>query len=151
MHWYLTVTHISDCEINSVTLNTIPLICKCYMNGLCNITDWSNKKVHIVSTLAVNHCRVLSKLKHSNLKLCLIINSLIARYTRIQLMITQTNWTQIINDDTRGKTCVTFIRSLSNSLSLCIRYVSIGGSMVECSPATRAIRVRFPADAMLIF
>ena len=26
-------------------------------------------------------------------------------------------------------------------------YVSIGGSVVECSPATRAARVRFPADA----
>ena len=25
--------------------------------------------------------------------------------------------------------------------------VSIGGSVVECSPATRATRVRFPADA----
>ena len=25
--------------------------------------------------------------------------------------------------------------------------VSIGGSVVECSPATRAARVRFPADA----
>ena len=54
MYWYLTVTHISDCEINSV---------------------------------ALNHCRVLSNLKHSNLTLWLIIHSLIARYTRIQLMI----------------------------------------------------------------
>ena len=27
--------------------------------------------------------------------------------------------------------------------------VSIGGSVVECSPATRAARVRFPADANL--
>src|SRR2546425_12190698 len=27
--------------------------------------------------------------------------------------------------------------------------VSIGGSVVECSPATRAARVRFPADALL--
>ena len=27
MHWYLTVTHISDCKINSVALNTMPLIC----------------------------------------------------------------------------------------------------------------------------
>ena len=26
---------------------------------------------------------------------------------------------------------------------------SIGGSVVECSPATRAARVRFPADAHL--
>jgi hypothetical protein len=25
---------------------------------------------------------------------------------------------------------------------------SIGGSVVECSPATRAARVRFPADAL---
>ena len=33
MHWYLTVTHISDC----VTLITMRLICKCYKNGLCNI------------------------------------------------------------------------------------------------------------------
>ena len=31
------------------------------------------KQVHIVSTLAVNHCRVLSNLKHSNLILWLII------------------------------------------------------------------------------
>ena len=29
--------------------------------------------------------------------------------------------------------------------------VSIGGSVVECSPATRAARVRFPADAILLF
>ena len=43
MHWYMTVTHISDCEINSVALITMPLICKCYKNGLCNITDSSNK------------------------------------------------------------------------------------------------------------
>ena len=53
MHWHLTVTRISDCEINSVALNTIPLICKCYKNGLCNITDWS-KKNYIVNTPAVN-------------------------------------------------------------------------------------------------
>ena len=26
--------------------------------------------------------------------------------------------------------------------------ISIGGSVVECSPATRAARVRFPADAI---
>ncbi|KRY85432.1 hypothetical protein T4B_8710 [Trichinella pseudospiralis] len=26
---------------------------------------------------------------------------------------------------------------------------SVGGSVVECSPATRATRVRFPADALL--
>ena len=42
MHWYLTVTHISDCEIISVTLITMPLICKCYKNGLCNITETSS-------------------------------------------------------------------------------------------------------------
>ena len=29
--------------------------------------------------------------------------------------------------------------------------MSIGGSVVECSPATRAARVRFPADATFIF
>ena len=28
-----------------------------------------------------------------------------------------------------------------------VESVSIGGSVVECSPATRAARVRFPADA----
>jgi hypothetical protein len=27
------------------------------------------------------------------------------------------------------------------------KITSIGGSVVECSPATRAARVRFPADA----
>lgn len=27
------------------------------------------------------------------------------------------------------------------------RYSGVGGSVVECSPATRAARVRFPADA----
>ena len=27
----------------------------------------------------------------------------------------------------------------------------IGGSVVECSPATRAARVRFPADANVLF
>ena len=30
-------------------------------------------------------------------------------------------------------------------------HISIGGSVVECSPATRAARVRFPADAVFIF
>ena len=34
-------------------------------------------------------------------------------------------------------------------LSPQICFVSIGGSVVECSPATRAARVRFPADAIL--
>ena len=29
--------------------------------------------------------------------------------------------------------------------------VSIGGSVVECSPATRAARVRFPADATFLW
>ena len=29
--------------------------------------------------------------------------------------------------------------------------ISIGGSVVECSPATRAARVRFPADAIAFF
>ena len=29
--------------------------------------------------------------------------------------------------------------------------ISIGGSVVECSPATRAARVRFPADAGYCF
>ena len=29
--------------------------------------------------------------------------------------------------------------------------VSIGGSVVECSPATRAARVRFPADATILW
>ena len=29
-------------------------------------------------------------------------------------------------------------------------YNSIGGSVVECSPATRAARVRFPADAYVL-
>ena len=29
--------------------------------------------------------------------------------------------------------------------------MSIGGSVVECSPATRAARVRFPADATFVF
>ena len=65
MDWYLTVTHISDCEINSVSLNTILVICKCYNNGLCNITDWLYK--FILSALAVNQCRVLGNLKHSQL------------------------------------------------------------------------------------
>ena len=32
-----------------------------------------------------------------------------------------------------------------------IPFRSIGGSVVECSPATRAARVRFPADANLLF
>ena len=30
-------------------------------------------------------------------------------------------------------------------------YRRIGGSVVECSPATRAARVRFPADAIIVF
>ena len=30
-------------------------------------------------------------------------------------------------------------------------FVGIGGSVVECSPATRAARVRFPADAMIFW
>ena len=33
-------------------------------------------------------------------------------------------------------------------LVLCVSQRSIGGSVVECSPATRATRVRFPADAL---
>ena len=37
-------------------------------------------------------------------------------------------------------------RPLNRQL-LCLSGVSIGGSVVECSPATRAARVRFPADA----
>ena len=82
MHWYLTVTHISDCKITSVALNTMPLICKCYKNGLYVIL-LTGQQVHIVSALAVNHCRVLSNFNHSNLTLWLIIHSLIARYTRI--------------------------------------------------------------------
>ena len=32
-----------------------------------------------------------------------------------------------------------------------VKFVCIGGSVVECSPATRAARVRFPADARLYF
>ena len=28
--------------------------------------------------------------------------------------------------------------------------IRIGGSVVECSPATRAARVRFPADALIL-
>ena len=35
---------------------------------------------------------------------------------------------------------------LTSTLEMKIR-VCIGGSVVECSPATRAARVRFPADA----
>ncbi|CDW58357.1 hypothetical protein TTRE_0000666701 [Trichuris trichiura] len=30
------------------------------------------------------------------------------------------------------------------------RELSVGGSVVECSPATRATRVRFPADASFV-
>ena len=68
MHWYLTVTHIADCEINSVSLNTILLIiCKCYNNGLCNITDWLYK--FIMLALVVNQCRDLSNLKQSQLEI----------------------------------------------------------------------------------
>ena len=43
------------------------------------------------------------------------------------------------------------------SLKLCLRrhelidHQGTGGSVVECSPATRAARVRFPADAVLFF
>ena len=32
-----------------------------------------------------------------------------------------------------------------------VLYIRIGGSVVECSPATREARVRFPADAMFLF
>ena len=40
------------------------------------------------------------------------------------------------------------IVDLFGSHALCGALVSgIGGSVVECSPATRAARVRFPADA----
>ena len=35
------------------------------------------------------------------------------------------------------------------SVSRRVAIISIGGSVVECSPATRAARVRFPADAIL--
>ena len=33
----------------------------------------------------------------------------------------------------------------------CVEAVSIVGSVVECSPATRAARVRFPDDAIVLF
>ena len=38
-------------------------------------------------------------------------------------------------------------------ITICYTYIRIriGGSVVECSPATRAARVRFPADANLLF
>ena len=42
---------------------------------------------------------------------------------------------------TSQSTIASAVRSLKNKES------SIGGSVVECSPATRAARVRFPADA----
>ena len=38
-------------------------------------------------------------------------------------------------------------RSLSDLVDTLIARTRIGGSVVECSPATRAARVRFPADA----
>ena len=50
--------------------------------------------------------------------------------------------------------CVRYIahsaRYIVSSLSL-NHLRSIGGSMVECSPATRAARVRFPADATVLW
>ena len=42
----------------------------------------------------------------------------------------------------------TFVIKVGLILELVVkRGLSIGGSVVECSPATRATRVRFPADA----
>ena len=39
---------------------------------------------------------------------------------------------------------------LAKLASLSLWHMSIGGSVVECSPATRAARVRFPADAFCL-
>ena len=72
------MTHISDC----VTLITMRLICKCYKNGLCNITDWSNKFIQ-VSCFKYFKALQLDIMAHNH--------SLIARYTRIELMIIRHN------------------------------------------------------------
>ena len=40
-----------------------------------------------------------------------------------------------------------FVTSRPIEIKNCFLRASIGGSVVECSPATRAARVRFPADA----
>ena len=48
---------------------------------------------------------------------------------------------------------LTFVRQKVSYIALCraLYYRSIVGSVVECSPATRAARVRFPDDAVLFF
>ena len=81
MRWYLTATHISHCEIKSVTANYYAALCKYYKNGLCNITDWSNK-----FTLSVFCNKQVSCFKYFKaLQLAIMAHnhSLIARYTRI--------------------------------------------------------------------
>ncbi|KRX80330.1 hypothetical protein T06_14858 [Trichinella sp. T6] len=39
------------------------------------------------------------------------------------------------------------VKNERSDVVILINYNSVGGSVVECSPATRATRVRFPADA----
>ena len=53
-----------------------------------------------------------------------------------------------------GHLCLIFQKQISNTnstfFSLYTKYESIVGSVVECSPATRAARVRFPDDAVCV-
>ena len=44
-----------------------------------------------------------------------------------------------------------FVTSRAIEIKNCFLRASIGGSVVECSPATRAARVRFPADATFLW
>jgi hypothetical protein len=37
------------------------------------------------------------------------------------------------------------------NIKILVFFISISGSVVECSPATRAARVRFPADAVTFY
>ena len=63
--------------------------------------------------------------------------------------------TQGKNDSGEGKILPFCMQQLTNNRNLSLKVSSIGGSVVECSPAngergsSRAARVRFPADAAL--
>ena len=49
-----------------------------------------------------------------------------------------------------GSYFIQVIRCINVLQEISRKFYRIGGSVVECSPATRAARVRFPADAFLL-
>ena len=62
------------------------------------------------------------------------------------VLLESTSDARALKNIKKGKAKVVFKLKISGYL-----YVSIVGSVVECSPATRAARVRFPDDAVSFF